>query len=121
MTKRMTWELTDHLCKGCGGRVLRCVSGGGATPGGNPIWKCADCGKSTSASGPEVLCWCGFGHRHNKGTTAYVCQPFTVLKERPELLGAFLACGCDPKRGGEVGIMLERDLYAMNTPQEPQG
>lgn len=25
MSKGMTWALTDHLCKGCGERVLRCV------------------------------------------------------------------------------------------------
>ncbi len=113
--KEMTWALTDHLCKGCGGRVLRCVSGGGMSPGGNPFWKCADCGKSAAAMGPEVLCWCGFSHRHNHNATAYVCQPFSVLKERPELLEAFQACGCDPKRGGEVGVMLERDFRAMKS------
>ena len=88
--------------------MLRCVSGGGPTGGGNPIWKCADCGTAAAAMGPEVLCWCGFSHRAQHGT-AYVCQPFSVLKERPELLEAFRACGCDPGRG-EVGIMLERDL-----------
>lgn len=81
--------------------------------GGNPIWKCADCGKSAAAMGPEVLCWCGYSHKHNHNATAYVCQPFTVLETKPELLAAFQACGCDPKRGGEVGIMLERDLQAV--------
>jgi len=111
--KGMTWALTDHLCKWCGGRVLRCVSGGGPTGGGNPIWKCADCGKAAAAMGPEVLCWCGFSHKHNHTATAYVCQPFTVLETKPELLAAFKACGCDPERGGEVGIMLERDLHAV--------
>ena len=110
MRNKQTWALEDHLCKDCGGRVLRCVTGGGVTGGGNPIYKCADCGKSASALGPEVLCWCSFAHKHNHNATAYVCQPFTVLETRPELLQAFLACGCDPKRGGEVGIMLGRDL-----------
>jgi hypothetical protein len=42
-----------------------------------------------------------------------VCKPFSVLKDRPELLDAFQACGCDPKRGGEVGVMLERDFRAV--------
>ena len=58
---------------------------------------------------PGILCWCGFSHRGNHNSTAYVCQPFSVLKDRPELEQAFRACGCDPSRG-EVGIMLERDL-----------
>lgn len=111
MSKVMLWALADHLCKGCGGRILRCVSGGGPTGGGNPIWKCADCGASVSGMGPEVLCWCGYSHKHNH-STAYICQPFSVLETKPKLLKAFQACGCDPKRGGEVGIMLERDYAA---------
>ena len=110
LKEEKTWALTDHLCKKCGGRVLRCVTGGGVTGGGDPIWKCADCGKSAAAMGPDGLCWCGLAHKHN--ATAYICQPFSILDSRPELLAAFLACGCDPKRGGEVGIMLQRDLMA---------
>lgn len=104
----ITWSLIDHLCKGCGGRMLRSASGAGATPGGNPIYRCADCGASTASMGPESLCWCGFNHRM-QNATAYQCVPFSVLEERPELKAAFAACGCDPKRG-EVGIMLERDF-----------
>lgn len=106
--KKTWWSLEDHLCRACGGRILRCVSGGGATPGGNPIFKCADCGQSISGTGPAVLCWCGFSHRGNRGITAYVCLPFSVLKNQPELEQAFRACGCAPDRG-EVGIMLEKN------------
>lgn len=106
----ITWQLTDHLCAGCGGRILKSVSGAGMTPGGNPVWKCADCGKATAAMGPDVMCWCGFHHKHNHNTTAFVCKPYSVLEDKPELLAAFQACGCDPKRGGEVGIMLEKDF-----------
>lgn len=109
MRDKRTWELEDHLCKACGGRILRCVTGAGITPGGNPVFKCADCGRATSGMNPGMLCWCGFSHRGNHNSTAYVCQPFSVLKDRPELEQAFRACGCDPSRG-EVGIMLERDL-----------
>lgn len=106
---RQTWVIEDHLCKSCGGRILKCATGAGPTPDGNPLFKCADCGKSASAMGPEALCWCGFSHRGNSDQNAYVCQPFSILKEHPELLKAFLSCGCNPDRG-EVGIMLERDL-----------
>ena len=105
------WKLEDHLCRKCGGRILRCVNGGGITGGGNPVFRCADCGASTAAMGPQALCWCGFGHRRQT-STAYRCVPYSVLDDRPHLAGAFLACGCDPERGGGVGIMLERDLYA---------
>ena len=105
-----TWTLEDHLCKGCGGRILRCVTGAGPTGGGNPIFRCADCGVSTSATGPRALCWCGFYHR-SQTYTAYICVPFSALEDRPDLLDAFRACGCEPGRG-EVGIMLERDYRA---------
>jgi len=110
--KVRTWALEDHLCKGCGGRILRCVTGGGPTGGGNPIFKCADCGTSLSGMGPSVLCWCGFSMKHNHGKTAYQCLPFTILTEHPEWRQAFLACGCDPTRG-EVGIVLEDSIRSI--------
>lgn len=112
MRNERTWAIEDHLCKGCGGRILRCVKGNGITGGGNPIFKCADCGTSTSAMGPEALCWCGFHHRLNHNATAYACVPFSILIDKPgaaqKLTNAFRSCGCEPGRG-EVGIMLERD------------
>lgn len=104
-----TWALEDHLCMKCGGRILRCVTGGGPTGGGNPIFRCADCSTSTSDMGPHTLCWCGFSHRNQK-IPAYACVPYSILEERPELLQAFLSCGCDPKRGGDVGILLVKHL-----------
>ena len=114
MSRLMTWSIEDHLCRACGGRILQCASGGGPTGGGNPIYKCADCGVSTSSMGPSSLCWCGFSHRHNHHMAVYVCRPFSVLEKHPELRDAFLACGCDPSRG-EVGIMLENDLRRMSS------
>lgn len=121
---RRTWVIEDHLCRGCGGRILRCVTGNGMTGGGNPIFKCADCGKQAAAMGADALCWCGFSHRNNHPTTAYICQPFTILAlgvnysedQVIKLRNAFLACGCNPERG-EVGIMLDRDYR--RTTSEP--
>lgn len=105
------WILEDHLCKACGGRILQCVAGNGPTGGGNPIFKCADCGRAAAAMGPEALCWCGFAHRNQYGNNAYVCLPFSVLEELPQLKNAFLSCGFDPHSGnGEVGIVLKEDL-----------
>lgn len=101
------WAIEDHLCRGCGGRILRCIKGNGMTPGGNPVYKCADCGDSKSGTSPAVLCWCGHAFRHNQHHTAYRCLPFSLIDDKPELRAQFLACGCDPKRG-EVGIVLER-------------
>lgn len=109
--RRMTWTLEDHLCRDCGGRVLRCASGQGPTPGGNPIFKCADCGKTACDMFPDALCWCGMKHKH-QNMTAYRCVSYTVLETKPDLINAFRSCGCDPKRGGEVGIMLEDAFQA---------
>jgi DNA-directed RNA polymerase subunit RPC12/RpoP len=106
-----TWALEDHLCRGCGGRILRCVKGNGITGGGNPIYKCADCGKATASMGPWDLCWCGYAQRMSPHLTAYRCLPYSILDTRPELRQAFLMCGCDPARG-EVGIVLEKSLQA---------
>ena len=107
--EQQTWELLDHLCMACGGRILKCVTGNGMTPGGNPIYRCANCSASTWAMGPEKLCWCGQTHR-SQNIKGYICVPFSILEKRPELLKHFLACGCDPKRSGDVGIMLRRDF-----------
>jgi hypothetical protein len=101
---KMTWVLEDHLCRHCGGRILRCVSGGGPTGGGNPLYKCASCGLSGAAYLPAVLCWCGFKHRGN-AEGAYRCLPFSLINEHPRLREAFLAAGCDPA-AGEVGVVL---------------
>lgn len=66
--------------------------------------------------GPEVICWCGFNHR-NQNLPAYRCLPFSILKEKGFLRDAFMACGCDPERG-EVGIVLDRDIYRLSKEAE---
>ena len=103
-------ELLDHVCRECGGRVIQ-VIGHGPTGGGNPIFICSLCEKGSAATGPEVICWCGFnfrGQEHYQGN--YMCLPFSILKEKPELLEAFRSCGCDPEGKGVVGIVT-RDGY----------
>lgn len=46
------WELTDHACRHCMGRLLRSV-----TPAGSTVC-CAECGATVSGECDE-LCWCG--------------------------------------------------------------
>lgn len=111
------WVLEKHLCRHCGGRVLRSVKGAGVTPGGNPIYKCASCGISTSSTSPSAVCWCGFSHWSNS-SGAYKCLPFKVITDYPDLAfrltEAFLACGCNPTRG-EVGVMLAQDWHKITS------
>jgi hypothetical protein len=99
--------LEDHMCRECGGRIAR-MKDHGPTPGGNPVYMCVNCGASTSAMGPDYLCWCGFAHR-GQHITAYRCLPFTILVDRPELLEAFRSCGCEPGRQ-LIGVVLESAL-----------
>lgn len=110
--RRKTWELTDHVCRVCGGRILLCVSGQGPTGGGNPIWRCADCGVACASIGPASICWCGFTHR-GQDQSVYCCCPFSVLEQHPEMLKEFRSCGCDPGRT-EIGIVTQEAFRKMN-------
>jgi hypothetical protein len=92
--QRITWTLEDHLCRECHGRVLRSASGVGATGGGNPLFRCADCGICTAAMGAHAICWCGFEHRRTTtGANPYQCRPLADAKDNPAIRAAFLACG----------------------------
>jgi len=102
------WTLEDHVHYGCGGRILRCVKGAGPSPGGDPLYMCADCGDMRTGRGPSVLCWCGFSHRGNHHLTAYKCVSRNELVGNPALESAMRACGCDPDRM-EISIVLEKD------------
>lgn len=113
-----TWAIEDHLCRKCGGRILRCVTGNRVTGGGNPVFRCADCGAAQAAMGPQCLCWCGFSHRRQE-LNPYMCVPYSVLDEMPQLIRAFRDCGCDPEAGGDVGIMLVSDYLRVKDIEPP--
>lgn len=112
----ITWALEDHICRACGGRILRSVNGAGMTPGGNPLYKCSCCGKSAASMGPDSLCWCGLRHRA-QGATPYRCLPMSILNDKPWLLEAFRASGCEPGRQ-EVGIVTEDHLRHLERKHE---
>lgn len=97
---RGTFALTDHMCRECGGRVLQQVSGGGPSGGGNPLFRCADCGRGSCAMGPQAICWCGF-HYKGQVDTPYMCVAF---KGNEALHGEMAKCGCVPGKH-EIGVM----------------
>lgn len=106
----MHWVIEDHLCVKCGGRILRCIKGAGPTPGGNPLYRCSDCGVQVSSHDPSKLCWCGMTFK-GQHISAYQCVPFSIIATNSKMRDAFLACGCDPERKtSEVGIVT-RDAY----------
>lgn len=47
------WELTDHSCRHCMGRVLKRTN-----PDGTVVVRCAECGHSTAGE-ESAICWCG--------------------------------------------------------------
>lgn len=106
------WVIEDHICRGCGGRILQCVAGAGPTGGGNPIFRCADCGQQTAATGPDALCWCGYEARHVNGPSPYACVNVAAAKDNPALKAAMARCGCfvDGHLRSEIGIVLLDDL-----------
>lgn len=109
-----TWIILDHVCF-CGGRILKCVSGQGPSGGGNPLYKCSQCGKGGCAMSQTPYCWCGFEMRGHKGLAgSYRCLPLSIAKEEPMYRNLFLACGCNPdSKEAEVGIVLTRDLIEL--------
>lgn len=100
-----TFSVTNHLCRNCGGRVLRLL-GSYASGGGNPVFRCADCGKGGSGMSEECICWCGFTYR-GQTDKAYICLPF---KGNEHLRNEFAKTGCRMDSGkAEVGIILRKD------------
>ena len=49
--KMELWELTDHCCRHCMGRVLKRTSP-------DVVVRCAECGHSLVGE-PKDICWCG--------------------------------------------------------------
>lgn len=113
--KRYTIE--DHLCRKCGGRILKCLDSG-YTGGGNPVFRCADCGAQSCGMSSSGICWCGFRHRGYGQETEppFLCLPFRIIKDmspseeiKREWVKAFRSCGCEPEKG-EVGMMTNADF-----------
>ena len=116
---RQTWVFEPHRCMDCSGRIMRCVTGNGMSPGGNPMYKCADCGKCRWALVCDI-CWCRLEFK-NQVDCGYQCVEFKKIEDYPGLLNAFRSCGCEPPppwgtnaRAGDIGI-LTKESYRSNT------
>lgn len=53
--KAHQWELTDHICRACFGRLLRRESDDGE----RHVYRCANCGVEAEGRRESVLCCCG--------------------------------------------------------------
>lgn len=116
---KQTWQIIDHVCRHCpGGRLLKLVTGGGPTPGGNPTFRCSCCGKAHSASNPKEICWCGQNFRGGP-EGKFQCVPYSILREKPFLEEGFRAMGCDPgRRDSEVGVISTEDWNRLHRASE---
>ena len=53
--KAHQWELTDHVCRVCFGRILRRKTDDGE----RLVYRCANCGTESEGRRETVLCCCG--------------------------------------------------------------
>ncbi len=61
----MKWEITDHICSDCLGRVLERT-----TDSGDKVARCADCGREKPGDYRE-LCLCGLMLKTDKAAGFY--------------------------------------------------
>jgi hypothetical protein len=107
-----TWRPTDHACRECGGRVVQ-VTNAGPTGGGNPLWRCADCGIGSADTGPSCLCFCGFRHK-GQDVPVYMCVRVDRAKYDSAMKLALMRNGYDvegPRRlKSEIAVIGEDSL-----------
>ncbi len=103
MVEQYTWIIEDHLCRSCGGRILRAATECGEPWTGDPLYRCSHCGASVTGLDPHELCWCAYSHRHGGGGAKFSCLPEAVLETRPDLAGRFHSTE------GEIGVLLGED------------
>lgn len=109
------YELTNHVCRKCGGRVGRYL-GSVVTGGGNPLWVCIDCEDASAGMFPSVVCWCGYQHPrggNGQGAQTYGCFPRTVIQSQPWMQDAFAQNGYFPDGRWQVGVVALASLPAI--------
>lgn len=60
-TRVIPWELTDHVCRVCFGRILGtdATSDGVLLSGGHRRYRCSNCGLEGAARKSDCICACG--------------------------------------------------------------
>jgi hypothetical protein len=78
------WEITDHVCLRCIGRILRRVGSDDTVE-----VRCSNCGL-VGAGKPQAICWCGFLMKEGRQTQRFKCH----RNENPS-----------PEMPGEIEVM----------------
>lgn len=110
----ISYRAVPHVCRKCGGRVGRAVSGQGPSPGGNPLWRCFNCGEAQTGIEPHCICWCGLKFR-GEVVSKYECVPTSLIQMDPRLRDLLSQCGVTEKSGQEVGVVLRDSFRALFT------
>jgi hypothetical protein len=108
------WAPTDHACRECGGRVVM-VTNSGPTGGGNPIFRCADCGIGSAAMDASCICWCGFRHKGQAEPT-YRCVRTESEKGDEVMKAVLVQAGYRGPNGRvkvEIGVVSEHMIQVI--------
>lgn len=106
--KDKEFKITDHVCGECHGRILKC-SNPGMSPGGDPLWVCADCEEATYVINPSKICACGSVMR-GQNEPVYECRPITF--DIPKEANIFAMMGYPYNGKQKVGFVLRSLLSA---------
>jgi len=68
----MHWEVTDHVCRACFGRILKRES----DDGDGWLYRCSNCGAEAAGRRETVICSCGIKLRTGKDA-GIRCMPNT--------------------------------------------
>lgn len=71
-TDQPLWELTEHCCRVCFGRILRQAGAGQASH--SHRYRCSNCGLQADGAKPAVLCSCGMKLKGGRGAGILRCE-----------------------------------------------
>lgn len=58
-TRVIHWELADHVCRCCFGRILRSVETVPVGDAHGHRWRCSNCGAEAASTVASSICSCG--------------------------------------------------------------
>lgn len=70
-----TWEILDHACRHCMGRLVRRDDGSG-------VVRCCECGASLVGE-YDALCWCGVTEHGGMAYRCFAVEPEAVTVFEP--------------------------------------
>lgn len=101
--KQLTYNLTDHACNKCGGRILR-EKAAGLGISGYDYYVCSCCGLGGSGMITPPTCYCNMKWR-GSDVSNYRCVNVKELSKAPWLKDACAHSGYDIDSGQTIGLV----------------